>query len=168
MNQIESTHSTLTLVKHYEHVGIQNCLKSLCENSIQRGHGNSKIYTQIHHIIKGLTKAGYFHDGAYLGRMPFAGIKKLTRAALDVKYTRLHLLQDRLKLWALEHGYDPDEVFSVLVACSTNAGTNGAFECTSITAQRAFHILNALPERVRVGVLQGRYASVKLFTASVN
>jgi len=165
MNRIESTHSTLTLVKHYEHVGIHNCLKSLCEDSIQRGHGNSKIYTQIHNIIKGLTKAGYFHDGAYLGRMPFAGIKKLTRAALDVKYARLHMLQDRLKLWALEHGYDPDEVYNVLVACSTNAGTNGAFEFTSITAQRAFRILNALPERVRVGVLQGRYASVRLFEA---
>lgn len=155
-------------MKHYEHVGLDKCFKSLCEDSIQRGHGNSKLYTQIHHIINGLTKAGYFHDGAYLGRMPFAGIKKLTRAALDVRYTRLHLLQDRIKLWALEHGYDPDEVFSVLVACSTNAATNGVFEFTSVTAQRAFHILNALPERVRVGVLQGRYASVKLFTASVN
>ena len=158
----------MTLTKHYEHVGVENCLKSLCENSIQRGHGNRKIYTQIHNIVKGCIKAGYFQDNAYLGRMPFAGIKKLTRAAINVPYERLHVLQDRIKLWALEHSYDPDEVFKVLVACSTNAATNGAFEFTSVTAQRAFHILNALPERVRVGVLQGRYASVKLFTASVN
>ena len=165
MNRIESKHSTLTLTKHYEHVGIEKCLKSLCENSIQRGHANSKIYTQIHNIINGMTKDGLFHDGAYLGRMSFAGIKQLTRAALDVKYARLHMIQDRLKLWALEHGYNPDEVYSVLVASSTNAASNGVFEFSSITAQRAFHILNALPERVRVGVLQGRYASVRMFEA---
>jgi hypothetical protein len=168
LNKIEAAHSTLTLTKHYEHLGIENCLKSLCEHSIQRGLGNSKIYTQIHHTIKDYIKLGYFQDDAYLGRLPFAGIKQLTRAALYVPYERLHVLQDRIKLRALELGNNPDEVFNVLVACSTNAATNGAFEFSSVTAQRAFHILNALPERVRVGVLQGRYASVRLFTASVD
>jgi hypothetical protein len=165
MNQIEKMQSPLTVRKHNEHKAVELALKSLCHSSVANGHDNSTIFKNIHHIIRDLIKQGCFAQGSYLGRLPFAGINSLKRAAISVDPERLHRMRDRITLFALESGYDPDELLRVLNFCSINAASNGYFQFESITCQKSFRVLRALPVSVRSGVLQGRYKTVKLFSA---
>lgn len=165
MNQIEKMQSPLTVRKHNEHKAVELALKSLCHGSICDGHDNTTVFKNIHHIVRDLIRLGYFPSGSYLGRLPFAGIQTLKRAAISVKPDRLHRMRDRLIMYALDKGYDPDELIRVLTFCSVNAASNGLFEFESITCQKSFKVLRALPCSVRTGVLQGRYKTVKLFSA---
>lgn len=123
------------------------------------------IYKNIRHIIRDMIRIGHFPKGCYKGRMPFVGIASLNRAALAIDPELLHRLRDEITVYALQNNYDPDELLRVLNFCSINAASNGLFEFQSITCQKAFKILRALPVSVRSGVLQGRYKTVKLFSA---
>jgi hypothetical protein len=112
-----------------------------------------------------LIQIGYFPEDAYLGRMPFVGIKTMVRAAISVKPDRLHRMRDRLIMYALEKGYEPDELLRVLNFCSINAASNGVFEFESVVCQKSFRVLRGLPVSVRKGVLEGRYKTINLFNA---
>jgi hypothetical protein len=97
--------------------------------------------------------------------MPFVGIKTMVRAAISVKPDRLHRMRDRLIMYALEKGYEPDELLRVLNFCSINAASNGVFEFESVVCQKSFRVLRGLPVSVRKGVLEGRYKTINLFNA---
>jgi hypothetical protein len=165
MNQIEKAQSTLTLRKHNEHKAVEFALKSLCFGAVYQGHDNKGIYKNIHHIIRELITLGYFPDDAYLGRVSFAGIDSMKRVAINVKTSLLHMLRDRLMLFALDKGYDPDELMRVLYFCSINAASNGYFDFESIVCNKSFRVLRGLPTSVRKGVLEGRYKTINLFNA---
>ncbi len=155
----------MTVRKHNEHKSVELALKSLCNSSVCDGHGNETIFKNIHHIVRHLIEVGYFPEGSYLGRLPFAGINTMKRAAISVDPDTLHRLRDRLILFALDNDYDPDELLRVLNFCSINAASNGVFDFESVVCQKSFRVLRALPVSVRSGVLQGRYKTVKLFSA---
>jgi hypothetical protein len=165
MNQIEKEQSQLTVRKHNEHKAVEYALKSLCQGSVCDGHSNTAVYRNIHHIIRDLIGQGYLPDDSYLGRLPFAGVPSMKRAAISVKPERINRMRDRIMLYALDKGYDPDELLRVLNFCSINAASNGVFDFESVVCQKSFRVLRALPVSVRSGVLQGRYKTVKLFSA---
>lgn len=165
MNRIEKEQSQLTVRKHNEHKAVEYALRSLCKSSVADGHGNSVIFKNIHHIISDLVTAGYFPENCYLGRLSFVGIKTMKRAAISVDPERLHRMQDRLIMFALEKGYEPDELLRVLNFCSINAASNGVFEFESVVCQKSFRVLRGLPVSVRKGVLEGRYKTINLFNA---
>lgn len=165
MNRIEKEQSQLTVNKHNEHKAVEFALKSLCLGSVCDGHKNNSVYKNIHHIVRDLIAQGYFPEGCYLGRKPFAGIPSMKRAAISVTPDRLNRLRDRIMLYALDAGYEPEELIRVLNFCSINAASNGEFKFESNVCQKAFKVLRALPISVRSGVLQGRYKTVKLFSA---
>lgn len=133
--------------------------------SIYEGHNNTVIYRNIREIVRDLTTRRCFPDKSYLGRLPFAGIQCLNRAAIAVDPDTLDRTRNQILEYALEHDYDPDELLRVLFFCSINAASNGVFEFESEVCQKAFEILRALPVSVRSSVLQGRYKSVRLFSA---
>lgn len=165
LNRIEMARSPLTVNKYNEHKAVEYALRSLCQKSVYEGHGNSVIYKEIHNIIQALISGGYLPEDCYLGRMPFAGIKSMMRAAISVDPGRLHRVRDLITIFAINHGYDPEELLRVLFFCSVNAASNGVFEFESLTCQKTFIIVRALPASTRKQVLEGRYKSVRLFSA---
>lgn len=166
LHGIELLQSTLNPQKYYEHWGVEHALRSMDFNSLQRGWSHSRAYKDIHHIINGLIDAGIFRKDAYLGRMPFAGIKSFTRIALAVPIVVLLAKREEIEMHVMQRGYDPTEVFGLLANASVNAATNGKLNFSSEVCDHAFTILRSLPERVRKGVLMGRFESVQLFTAT--
>jgi hypothetical protein len=153
------------VTKHLEHKAVEYALRSLCYGAVYQGHSNNAIYKNIKAIIQELIEIGYLPDGSYLGRMDFAGIPSMKRAAVRATPEHLHNMNDRLVMYALDKGYDPDELIKVLNFCSINAASNGCFPFESIVCRKSFKVLRGLPVSVRSGVLQGRYKTVNLFSA---
>jgi hypothetical protein len=140
-------------------------LCSIHKKAVYQGHDNESIYKNIHNIIRDLVGHGILPKKCYLGRMAFVGIQSMTRVAIRVTPEHIHNNRDAIAMYALEHDYDPDELLRVLVFSSVNAASNGCIQFESITCQKTFNILRALPVSTRFGVLQGRYRSVRLFSA---
>jgi hypothetical protein len=165
LDSIEREQWKLTAEKHNEHYAMEMALRSLCEKSVQRGHNNDVIYTDIHHIINALSAQNLLPNECYLGRMAFCGIKRFTRAAIDCDMLYITDSQEDIKQWCLDHWLCPEEILKVLTFSSANASSNGMVHTYSNTLRRSFKILNALPVSVRSGVLQSKYNSVNLFSA---
>lgn len=166
LNGIELLQSTLSHAKLFEHWGVHHALRSMDFNSLQHGYEHSRAYKDIHHIINGLIDAGILEKAAYLGRMPFAGIKSFTRISLNVTIKLLLTKRDAIEQHVMQRGYNPNEVFGLLTNAAVNAASNGVLDFESQVCNNAFTILRSLPERVRKGVLMGRFESVQLFTAT--
>jgi hypothetical protein len=167
LNGIELLQSTLTLTKLWEHWALHKALRSMDYNALYRGFEHSKPYRNIKHIIKDLIKLEVLPEDCYLGRMPFCGIDSFTRAAINVGVKRLLGARMQLDIYAMTHGYEPDELFNVLAFTSINAGSNGYHEFESQVMNHGLSMLrNGITKSVRKGVLMGRYSSVKLFTAT--
>jgi hypothetical protein len=167
LNGIELLQSTLTLTKLWEHWALHKALRSMDLNAVYRGFEHSKAYRNIKHIIKDLIELEVLSEDCYLGRMPFCGIDSFTRAAINTPVKRLLQQRVDIDIYAMTHGYEPDELFNVLVFTSINAGSNGHYEFESQVMDNGLSMLrNGITKSVRKGVLMGRYSSVKLFTAT--
>lgn len=165
LNQIEMTQSQLTPTKYFEHKAVELAFNSLSIGSIYRGHENERIFNNIKRIVRDLISAKLFPKECYLGRMPFAGIASLSRAAIRVTPEHINNNRDEIIMYAIKKDYEPEELLRVLFFSSVNAASNGHLPFESVTCQKGFKIVRALPVSVRSGVLQGRYKTVKLFSA---
>ena len=168
LNEIERTHSQLTPHKFDEHLAFEQSLKSLDLSAVYRGHDNATINKAIHHNIRKLIEAGILPEGCYLGRLPFAGINQLTRAAINVPVSFIIQQESDIKFWCMENDINSEELIKVLKFAALNGASNGHTYFESITLQKGMKILNSLDASVRSQILTGRSKATAFFKASSN
>lgn len=168
LNEIERMHSTLNPFKFDEHLAWEQSLRSLDYSAVYRGHDNATINKAIHHQIKGLIDAGILPNDCYLGRLPFAGINQLTRAAIKVPVSAIKQKETEIEFWCMERDVNPEELIKVLKFAALNAASNGHVFFESITLSKGLEVLNALPSSVRTDVLTDRQLSQRFFSAAIN
>ena len=123
--------------------------------SLQKGHENDYIYTNIHHIINYLVSLDLLPATAVIGRVTFGN---MTRTGLNLPYERLFEIRD--EVWMAVYNYgapDPDEVMKILYNACMFAGLTGHFEFNNAGVEAFAQTIQILPKRAACMIMASEF-----------